>query len=105
MATLRSRLKNKKSLAKTTTGTKGSRKKQAAPILIDLDNEEDDDDADEDEENSGLPEREQKQLEILERELAKCQRCGPDKYCKIDKSGSHVPLTMNQRRAWSIFLV
>jgi len=30
-----------------------------------------------------------------------CQWCGPNIYCKIDKAGTYVALTMPQRRAWA----
>jgi hypothetical protein len=50
-------------------------------------------------------EKEKKQLELLEKALSGCVRCGPEKFCKIDKSGNHVNLTFNQRRGWANALV
>jgi hypothetical protein len=56
-------------------------------------------------EDDGTMEREKQSLEQLERALSQCQLCGPGKYCKIGKTGEHVSLTTNQRRAWSVALV
>lgn len=90
-------------------GPKKSGKSQAAGgrstkskkvVLMDLNGESDDDNHDD-----GTMEREKKALEQLERALTKCQLCGPGKFCKISKTGDHVNLTWNQRRAWSIALV
>jgi len=41
----------------------------------------------------------------LEKTLSRCQKCGPEKPCKIDIGGQHVHLTMQQRRSWAIALV
>jgi hypothetical protein len=72
--------------------------------LIDLDNNEDDGD-DENDGPSDLMETEKKYLEMLEKALTGCARCGSEKFCKIDKSGNHVSLTFNQRRGWANALV
>ncbi|KAF4574498.1 hypothetical protein EYR36_005839 [Pleurotus pulmonarius] len=82
--------------------TKASARK-ALPIL-DLDHEDDDDGSDDGMDNEGgsdFYEREDHQLALLENKLKSCARCGPDKFCKIDKSGTHVGLTMAQRRSWA----
>ena len=68
--------------------------------MLDLDN--DDDDGDEAE---GIAEGEMKSMEQLDRTLTVCQKCGPSKYCKINKTGVHVNLTFGQRRGWAVALV
>jgi hypothetical protein len=68
-------------------------------VLMDLNGDSDDDNYDD-----GTMEREKQALEQLERASTRCQLCGPGKFCKISKSGDHVNLTWNQRRAWSIAL-
>jgi len=77
-------------------------KKSNVPALLDLDGDEYGlgEDSDDDPDND-LISREIKQLAILDRSLLTCQRCGPNIYCKIDKAGTHVALTMPQRRAWA----
>jgi hypothetical protein len=70
--------------------------------LLDLDNDGEDEEEDNDE---AMAEKEKKALEELENILRQCQKCGPSKYCKIDKMGQHVNLTFQQRRGWSVALV
>lgn len=70
--------------------------------LLDLDNS--DTDA-EDGDDEAMAEKERKALEQLEKVLGDCQKCGPSKLCKVNKSGQHVNLTFNQRRGWSVALV
>jgi hypothetical protein len=86
---------------KSGTGhTAGRLIKKKKMVLMDLNGDSDDDNYDD-----GTMEREKQALEQLERSLTKCQLCGPGKFCKISKTGDHVNLTWNQRRAWSIALV
>jgi hypothetical protein len=73
--------------------------KNKTMALMDLNGDSDDDNHDD-----GTMEREKQALELLERALTRCQLCGPGKFCKISKTGDHVNLTWNQRRAWSIAL-
>ena len=87
---------SKKSGRSQTTGRSIKNKKM---VLMDLNGDSDDNYDD------GTMEREKQSLEQLERALTKCQLCGPGKFCKISKTGDHVNLTWNQRRAWSIALV
>jgi hypothetical protein len=87
--------------SKITTG-KG---KKAKPVLLDLDADEGDDAEDEDQDDGGIAGRELESMANLERTLAQCQLCGPDKFCMIAKSGQHVCLTHGQRRAWACSLV
>lgn len=100
MDSLRARKKKKLAL-----GMQSSRsKKGKAKPLLDLDNylgdtEDDGEDA------NNLMANEQKQLQLLDKTLAGCVRCGSEKYCKIDKVGNHVHLTFNQRRGWANALV
>lgn len=69
---------------------------------MDLDNRDSENDEAEDE---GMAEKERRALEQIERTLSNCQKCGPSKLCKINRSGQHVNLTFNQRRGWSVALV
>jgi len=72
-------------------------KKSNVPALLDLDGDEYGlgEDSDDDPDND-LVSREIKQLAILDHFLLMCQRCGPNIYCKIDKAGTHIALTMPQ---------
>jgi hypothetical protein len=105
MHSLRTRKKNgKKGTSAKSTSTRASKSRKAQPQLLNLDEDEDNLGTDEDEDGE-LPERERKHLAALENKLASCARCGPNQFCKIDKSGNHVKLTMNQRSAWANALV
>ncbi|KAF8888946.1 hypothetical protein CPB84DRAFT_1849504 [Gymnopilus junonius] len=79
-----------------------NKKKKPAPLL-NLDNEDDYglEDVQNDEEGLSLLELEDKQLEILQCHLSHCQCCGTDVFCKIDKTGTHISLSMPQCRAWA----
>ncbi|KAF8873645.1 hypothetical protein CPB84DRAFT_1853946 [Gymnopilus junonius] len=79
-----------------------NKKKKPAPLL-DLDNEDDYglEDVQNDEEGLSLLELKDKQLEIQQCHLSHCQCCGTDVFCKIDKTGTHISLSMPQRRAWA----
>ncbi|KAI6137828.1 hypothetical protein BKA82DRAFT_36073 [Pisolithus tinctorius] len=70
------------------------------PPLLDLDN----DGSSADDEDSAAIEKENKSLMELEKSLKLCQRCGPSKYCKINRAGQHVNLTFNQHRGWALTL-
>lgn len=84
---------------KSQTGN-GRSIKSKKMVLMDLNG-----DSCDENEDDGSMEREKKALEQLERALSQCQLCGPGKYCKIGKTGEHVNLTTNQRRAWAVALV
>lgn len=75
-----------------------SNKRKSA--LMNLDNDEDDDET-----NEAMEARERIEMEKLDKALSQCQLCGSGKACKIDNSGSHVHLTFQQRRSWSVALV
>ena len=78
--------------------------RKAVPLLnLDEDYDEDNDNADDQDEE--MLERERRHLAALDKKLSTCQRCGPDRFCKIDQSGGHVNLTMGQRNAWANALV
>jgi hypothetical protein len=84
-------------IKKPSAVTKGKKK----PVLMNLnDDEEEGDEGDEE-----MVAREAKCMEQLERALSKCQKCGNEKCCKIDKAGHHHPLTFQQRRSWAVALV
>ena len=97
MHSLRARCKGKKSGAPINTARGGKRKAQ--PIL-DLDHDfsdlNDGQDAAE-----GFIETEMQKLELLDGILSKCQLCSSDKFCKVDRIGNHVNLTMGQRQVWA----
>jgi len=77
-------------------------KKKEKITLMDLENDRSDDDDDGD---NPLPEKERQMYEALEKELTRCQRCGPTHFCKVSRDGTHVNLTFNQRRSWAVALV
>ena len=81
-------------------------KKSSVPTLLDLDGDEFGLGVDSDEDlDNDLVSHEIEQLGLLDCLLSTCQRCGPTTYCKIDKAGTHVALTMPQRWAWANALV
>ncbi|KAJ6448753.1 hypothetical protein C8R45DRAFT_1132733 [Mycena sanguinolenta] len=47
---------------------------------------------------------EKKAMAEHDAEYRKCMRCGPTFVCKIDRSGVHIHLSFNQRRAWAVSL-
>jgi predicted alpha/beta superfamily hydrolase len=83
-------------IKKPSAVTKGKKK----AILMNLNDEEEEEEGDEE-----MVAREAKCMEQLERALSKCQKCGDEKCCKIDKSGNHHTLTFQQRRSWAVALV
>jgi hypothetical protein len=88
---------------KSASASRSKSQKKTTPRLLDLDNY---DESDGDGEGpDDLIAKEHKQLELLDRALTNCARCGPDKYCKIDKAGDHVHLSFQQRRGWANALV
>ncbi|KDQ52784.1 hypothetical protein JAAARDRAFT_210431, partial [Jaapia argillacea MUCL 33604] len=96
---------SKRKAPQTVSSVGGKRGRKKAPALIDLDNDYSDDLGDDDGgDDEDLLEQEQKMLESLENTLSTCQKCGPSLYCKIDKSGQHVALSMNQRCGWAMSL-
>jgi hypothetical protein len=78
------------SLAARSKKTATGKGKKAKPILLDL---------------GGIAGHELESMTNLEKALAQCQLCGPDKFCMVAKSGQHVSLTHGQRRAWACSLV
>lgn len=78
----------------------GRKNKRANEKLLDLDGEDDDAEGDD-----GMMEREKKFGEALKRELSRCQACGPSRVCKIANDSTHIKLSHNQLRAWSVALV
>jgi hypothetical protein len=94
MESLRAHTKTRKPLVG------GSKKKL---VLLDLDNEDEEEDGDGD--DGGVVQKEKESLEKLEKVLGSCQKCGPEKMCKINKSGGHVTLSFQQRRGWAVALV
>jgi hypothetical protein len=81
---------------KSGPASKSKGKKKHLLPLLDLDRDGDEHENEDEEGDSDLMEKEKKQLELLEKALSGCVRCGPEKFCKIDKSGNHVNLTFNQ---------
>jgi len=79
-------------------------KKKEPVRILDLDHDDDGNDGEE-EGPDDLMMKEMKHLELLEKALAGCVRCGPEKFCKIDKGGNHIHLSFNQRRGWANALV
>jgi hypothetical protein len=92
----RSKAKGKSSLAKP--GSMRSTKfRKVAPVLLNLNELEDyDNDNDDDSDEGDLLGREWRHFAFLDKKLLTCQRCGPDRFCKIDQTGTHVNLTMGQ---------
>ncbi|PPQ84101.1 hypothetical protein CVT24_002276 [Panaeolus cyanescens] len=94
------------SASATVSGAKSGKgiKKKGHQVLLDLDNDEYglEDNANDDADGcNDVMDEEIKELEQLDRALSQCQRCGPTVFCKIDKAGQHVALTMAQRKAWA----
>ena len=81
-------------------------KKSSVPTLLNLDGDEFGlrVDSDEDPDND-LVSHEIEQLSLLDHLLSTCQQCGPTAYCKINKAGTHVALTMPQQQAWANALI
>jgi hypothetical protein len=102
MYSLRARRKGKNTTIAASSSTRKGKQK-AMPVL-DLDHDFSDLDDDQDA-PEGFIDTEVKKLEMLDGVLSKCQLCGSDKFCKIDRAGNHVNLTMGQRRAWANALV
>ncbi|KAF8160542.1 hypothetical protein K438DRAFT_1985644 [Mycena galopus ATCC 62051] len=78
-----------------------STKKKGKMAIMDLNNA---DSAGEDDEDEGIADGEKKAMVELDAEYRKCMRCGSAYVCKIDRSGQHVHLSFNQRRAWAVSL-
>ncbi|KAJ7847578.1 hypothetical protein B0H14DRAFT_3453663 [Mycena olivaceomarginata] len=85
-----------------------TKKKPAAPTkkkgkmtIMDLNN---DDSAGEDDDDEGVADAEKKAMAELDAEYRKCMRYGPTYVCKIDRSGTHIHLSFNQRRTWAVSL-
>jgi hypothetical protein len=97
MKSLRAHLKEK--AAPAARGGKAKLGKKVA--LIDLDNEDEDDDAGDD----SILDKERKHYEELRVALTRCQLCGPEKFCRISRTGQHKNLTFQQRRGWVAALV
>lgn len=95
-------LRAKSKSGKGTNAKKGGKLKQKSMAILDLDNSDDDDD---DGDDGSSMEKEKKSLEALQKELNRCQLCGPTKSCKIGKDGQHITLSFNQLRGWAIALV
>jgi hypothetical protein len=93
------------SLAARSKKTATGKGKKAKPILLDLDADEGSEVEDENKDDGGIAGHELESMTNLEKALAQCQLCGPDKFCMVAKSGQHVSLTHGQRRAWACSLV
>ncbi|KAJ6474919.1 hypothetical protein C8R45DRAFT_935453 [Mycena sanguinolenta] len=93
MLSLRAMIKKKKPAATT--------KKKGKMTIVDLNN---DDSAGEDGDDEDIADGERKAMAELDAEYRKCMRCGPTFVCKIDRSGVHIHLSFNQRRAWAVSL-
>ena len=72
---------------------------------MDLDADEGSEVEDESKDDGGIAGCELESMTNLEKALAQCQLCGPDKFCMVAKSGQHVSLTHGQCRAWACSLV
>ena len=49
--------------------------------------------------------QESKEFQKLQKKLASCNKCGPNKWCKVNKLGTHVTLTAIQLAGWAHSLV
>lgn len=97
MEALRKKLGEKPKLSAVTTG-RGRRQKKD----LNLDVEDNDDESKEDEIHARKVKDEFQKLKDL---LSKCQVCGPEKFCKINRLGKHVQLAAPQVLAWAYALV
>jgi len=78
---------------------KGHRKKA---LTLDLDGRV------EDAESEGLAmqvQKENKEFQKLKKKMVSCNKCGPEKWCKVNKLGMHVHLTAPQLGGWAHVLV
>ncbi|KAF7980095.1 hypothetical protein HWV62_39908 [Athelia sp. TMB] len=96
-------LESLKARGKSNKAKAGSGKGKKKLRLMDLDKGSDDDD--DEGEGDGLQDKENEQLEILENSLKRCQKCGVEKTCVINKGGIHCELTFQQLRAWTLALL
>ncbi|KAJ6540646.1 hypothetical protein B0H19DRAFT_1381659 [Mycena capillaripes] len=76
-----------------------STKKKGKMTIMDLNNT---DSAGEDDDDEAVADGEKRAMAELDAEYRKCMRCCPTYVCKIDRSGEHVHLSFNQRRAWAV---
>jgi len=49
--------------------------------------------------------KESEEFQRLKKKSASCNRCGPNKWCKVNKVGTHVHLTAVQLGGWAHALV
>jgi hypothetical protein len=77
--------------------SRGSKKKP-----LNLDSLDDEGGLDEEEEQAEKHLNEYAKLEEL---LTKCQKCGPDIWCKVNKHGAHIALNTLQLSGWATALV
>lgn len=96
-------LESLKARGKSSKPKGGTGKSKNKIRLMDLDKGSDGDD--DEGEGGGMQDAENTQLEILESSLKRCQKCGLEKACLINKSGFHKHLTFQQLRAWTLALV
>ncbi|KAF8218991.1 hypothetical protein L208DRAFT_1383144 [Tricholoma matsutake] len=98
MHTLRAhqKKKGKRSTSNNQASSSRSLKQKMQPVLLNLDEDDNDNEDEDDNEDGDLLECEKKHLAALDKKLTGCQRCGQDRFCKIDKSGNHVNLSMGQ---------
>lgn len=85
----------------STSKKRGGKEKKEALLNLNKTTDDSEDELDEE----GMEEAELEMLETLERSLKRCQKCGPQTRCKIDKMGSHHALSFQQLRAWTLALV
>lgn len=99
MEALRRKLREKLKLSTTTT-SHGRRQKRKGELNLDA--LEDDEESREDEIHAHKVKDE---FQRLKDSLSKCQVCGPEKFCKINRFGKHIHLTTPQVLGWAHALV
>ena len=87
-----------KSSSRFFAGKKG----KAKPVIIDLDRSKDGSSGGED---TSLMQAQLEWVAKLNKELSKCQLCGPNVLCKISYTGNHIKMSHHQTRAWADALV
>jgi hypothetical protein len=81
-------------------GVRNKRKKGAQ--VIDLNKSDADSNSDDFERDETLLGNELTYVNKLKHQLSQCARCGPRKYCKINKFSKHCEISWQKIRAWAI---
>jgi hypothetical protein len=82
-------------------GMKATKRCGEKALALDLDGGLDDDKT----EGVVQAQKESEEFQRMQNKLVSCNRCSPNKWCKINKLGTHVHLTVPQLGSWAHALV